>query len=1381
MRFFISYFIPTFVKICLTSARPARRYALVRETALKNLTAMKKILFAAIMAAAGANAQYVGYPLQGFAYGDSIAPTGSEWQSPEALALNKEQPHALFFSFADAQSALGVLPEHSSYYASLDGMWSFHWVPEPGKRPENFYRTDYDVSGWDMIEVPSSWNVAGIQKNGDHKYGIPMYVNIGSIFYTKVEKDDWRKGVMRVPPKEYTTYTYRNEVGSYVRTFTVPKDWKGRRVMLNFDGVDSFFYLWINGRYVGFSKNSRNLAQFDITKYLNKPGEENRIAVEVYRSSDGSFIETQDMFRMAGIIRSVYLTAKPEVQIRDLAATPDLDANFINGALGIRADIRNLSKKDAKNYRVDYTLYAVELYGDAATRVAGATASAAIEKLESGKSVETKAEMTVINPKKWSAEAPWRYILVAELKDKKGRTVETVSTYTGFRKVEIKDTPARLDEFKLEGRYFYVNGKPVKLKGVNRHETSPERGHAVQREQMEKDIMLMKRANINHVRNAHYPDAPYWYYLCDKYGIYLMDEANVESHLYHYGDASLSHPVEWKNAHVARELEMVRANYNHPSILIWSMGNEAGPGDNFKAGYKAIKSFDTSRPVQYERNNDIVDMGANQYPSIGFTDQLATGKTSHKYPFHINEYGHSMGNATGNLVDYWDAIESTNFICGGAIWEWVDHGIYNYDKATGTRYIAYGGDFGDYPNDGTFCMDGVMFADLTPKPQYYEVKKVYQYVSVKAAGDLAKADGKIEVFNKNYFGPANYEMRWTLLEDGREKASGSLGSCKDIEPRKSALYAVDFDRSSLRPYKEYFLKIQFILPEDEPWAKAGYVQADEQLLVKHAEQRTSIAEASKSRQKTEMKETDKEITVTGADFNVTFDNATGSISILTYNNENVIVPGCGPKLDAFRAPVDNDNWAYWAWYENGLNQLRHKATGHTAYKRDDGCYVIMYTVESQAPNAARRDGGTSGRITVQQLTDKPFGENDFKFTTTQIWTVYPDGSVELEASVSSNKPSVVLPRLGYLLQVPAQYSKYTYYGRGPINNYNDRKTSQFVGLYESTVKDQFVPYGKPQNMSNNEEVRWCALTGASGGGVVFIAKDSMSTSALAYPEQMLDTVAHPFQLPAPGNTYLHLDCGVTGLGGNSCGQGGPLEPDRIKAGRHKIGFLIRRAGADITQTADVSLAGETPLLLQRDKEGNVTISSEKEGETIYYMTSGEKAKRYTAPFNLRDGGMVVAWTKSAPKLRVTETYPKIETIATKVIYASSVEPGEGEAEHLTDRDPGTYWHTMYSVTVAKHPHWVDFDAGSVKTIKGFVYLPRQDSRNGRVKDYKVQVSNDAKEWGDVICEGTLDDNTKEKRVLFPQPVKARYMRFIAVNAFDGLDFATGAELNIIAD
>lgn len=1322
----------------------------------------------------------------GYQYAKVDAPTGKEWQAPEQHALNKEQPHAYFFPFKDVESARKVLPEYSAYWKSLDGTWKFHWVNTPDRRPKNFYEPAFDVSGWDDITVPSNWNVVGIQPNGECKYGTPIYVNQKVIFHHSVKVGDWKGGVMREPNKNWTTYKDRNEVGSYRREFEVPADWNKREVFISFDGVDSFFYLWINGHYVGFSKNSRNVAEFNITPYLNKG--KNIVAVEVYRNSDGSFLEAQDMFRLPGIFRTVAIYSTPQVQVRDLVVKPDLDKDYQDGSLSIYADLRNLGKKVAKDYKIDYSLYACKLYSDENEPVASATASVDFSQTKTGETAEAKTVMYVRNPQKWSAEKPYRYVLVGELKDKKGNTVETVSTYLGFTKVEIKNIAAKDDEFGLAGRYYFVNGQTVKLKGVNRHENNPARGHAITREQMKNEVMLMKQGNINHVRNSHYPPAPYWYYLCDKYGIYLEDEANIESHEYYYGDASLSHPQEWENAHVARNLEMVHAHVNFPSIVIWSLGNEAGPGQNFVKAYNAIKAFDSSRPVQYERNNSIVDMGSNQYPSIGWTREAVKGKSGIKYPFHISEYAHSMGNAVGNLVDYWNAIESTNFFCGGAIWDWVDQAIYNYDPQTKDRYMAYGGDFGDIPNDGMFCMNGIMFPDLNPKPQYYEVKKVYQNIGVRPV-DVNR--GTIEVFNKNYFETlAGYEMVWSLYEDGKKIQESNVfqGPRMIVGPRMKTVYTIPYKFEDLKAQSEYFVKVQFKQAADVPWASKGYVQAEEQFIVKAAVNKpamNTLFAADKAIKETTLAVDGnaQQTTVKGAGFEVKFDDKTGSIYSLKYGNNLIISDGNGPKIDALRAPTDNDNWFYQQWYQNGLHNLKHSVLNTTHYNRADGAMVIAYTVKSQAPNGARILGGSSGRYRIEEQTDRPFGPDDFAFTTNQVWTVYPDGTIELEAGITSNKSSLVLPRLGYVMKVPAQYGNYTYYGRGPVNNYNDRKTGSFIEIHKSTVKDQYLPWPKPQSTGNREEVRWCALTADNGEGVLFVGTKPMSASALPYSALEMTLAPHTYQLPQSSGTTLHLDLAVTGLGGNSCGQGGPLSDDRVKAGSHTFGFIIRPvSGQNMTEQANVSGAGDMPLTITRSRNGLAEIQSQKDGDEILYLLPGaKKPLPYTKPFDLSAGGDVTAWSKTSPQLKVKQNFNKIESVPTEVVYASSMESGEGDASHLTDGDPSTYWHTMYSVTVAQYPHWIDLDAGNIKTIKGFVYLPRQDNRNGNIKNYRIQVSDDGKKWNEPIAEGAFENNQKEKRVVFEKPVKARYVRFTALSSQDGQDFATGAELTILAE
>ncbi len=1283
--------------------------------------------------------------LGGYFYQQQEAPTGWEWQSPDSVAVNKQQPHAWFFSFRNIDEARKVLPENSSYWKSLDGMWKFHWAPNPDERPKDFFRTDYDVSKWDDIKVPMNWNMAGLQRDGKNKYGDPLYSNQRVIFqHSWQPMNDWKGGVMRTPPKDWMTYRNRNEVGSYRRTFSVPADWKGQEIYLNFDGVDSFFYLYINGKYVGFSKNSRNLAEFNITPYLNKEGKENTVAVEIYRHSDGSFLESQDMFRLPGIFRTVALTAKPQVQVRDFKAIPDLDETYSNAKLHITAQLQNLSKKAIKGYTIQYSLYANRLYSDESTLLSGVTASAKLAgKLNAKGEIELEATLDAANKVSlWSAEAPHRYTLVGELKDGKGRTVQTFSTFVGFRKVEIKETPAEKDEFGLAGRYYYLNGQPIKLKGVNRHENNVKAGHTVSREQMEHEVFLMKRGNINHVRNCHYPDAPYWYYLCDKYGIYLEDEANIESHQYYYGKQSLSHVPEFRNAHIARNMEMVHATVNHPSVVIWSLGNEAGPGKTFVDCYNAIKAYDTSRPVQYERNNDIVDMGSNQYPSIAWVQGAVQGKYKLKYPFHISEYAHSMGNACGNLIDYWDAIESTNFFMGGAIWDWVDQALDKQDPATGKTYWAYGGDFGNdnKPNDGMFCMNGIMRPDFTPKAQYFEVKKVYQNVGVKA---LDMKQGQVEIFNKNYFEPLkNYQIVWSLYKDGVcvKKNQPLQGAKNIVGPREKGIYTLPYDYASLDANSEYFVTVQFLLGKDMPWAKKGYVQMEEQLRVKGADVAApSIAVVTKTGKamKYQLDKAAKRANITGENFQVAFDLNTGAIYSLKYGNQIIIKDGNGPQLDAYRAPTDNDAGIGYhnAWFKNGLYDLQHVVKSWTCTpNKKDGTYKLDFTVESQGKEGCDVNYGNRDRDPEScynfEKNKRALTDADLKFTSRQIYTIYKDGSIEMQSAIGANRSKVILPRIGYSMVLPSELNQYDYYGRGPVNNYNDRKTSQFIGWYHSPVAEQGIMLPKPQAQGNREEVRWCAVTNSSEQGVVFISDSNMSASALPWSQQELTLAAHPYQLPKSSGTHLHLDAKVTGLGGASCGQGGPLTPDQVRSTPTTFGFIIRPA-----------VKSELPNLVKVSATGRKMVK-----DIMQQMKQ-----------NQQNTGLQIA-------------------------FASSQEPDEGDASYLVDGDPSTIWHTMYSITLAKYPHWVDFDAGKQKVIKGFTYLARQDgSLNGCIKDYEIYVSNDNKNWGEPVAKGSFEKTAKLQKVMFGKPVKARYVRLRALNEQSGQDYASGAEFTLVTE
>ena len=1250
-------------------------------------------------------------PLGGFAYGDKEAPTGKEWESVEELALNKEYPRAYFFSFDNEAQAAQVRPEKSPYWLSLNGQWRFHWCKTPDERPKDFYKTNYDASGWDMTPVPSNWNVQGIQKDGKLKYGLPIYVNQPVIFYHERKVDDWRQGVMRTPPQTWTTYEYRNEVGSYIRYFEVPREWKGREVYIDFDGVDSFFYLWINGKYVGFSKNSRNAASFNISKYLKKG--QNKLAVEVYRNSDGSFLESQDMFRLPGIFRTVALRSTPKVQIRNLNVLTDTD-NLSDWQLKVTAEVRNLGKKEAKDYRLQYAVYKNILYKDDAQKVDALQATSEVQAVAPNAIEKVSAAIDVKQPDMWSAEAPNRYVLVAQLVDKKGKVIEAASTYFGFRKVEIKDTKAEDDSFGNAGRYFYVNGKPIKLKGVNRHETHPEQGHVVTHAQMEEEVMLMKRANINHVRCSHYPPDPYWFYLSDKYGIYLEDEANIESHEYYYGKESLSHPKEWEKAHTARVVEMVEAAYNSPSIVIWSLGNEAGPGQNFVTAYNHLKTLDTSRPVQYERNNDIVDMGSNQYPSVAWVKGAATGKYDIKYPFHISEYAHSMGNAVGNLADYWEAIESSNYICGGAIWDWVDQALTNYTP-DGKPYAAYGGDFGDFPNDGQFVMNGIIFADRTVKPQYYEVQKVYQNIKVKKL-----SFDTFQITNKSYFEPMEgYEGVWKLYRNGELVEERSF-DVSPLKPQKKGVVTIAPKRMDSK--SEYIVVIEFRQAADKPWAKQGFVQAREQFIIQEAGQKPAIATVAEG---SALELSPDQKMIVGKDFSVMFDFDKGTIETLKYGN-NTIIENSGLALNAFRAFTNNDRWAYQQWFAKGLHNLQHKALAKSVKANANGSYSYSFTVQSQAPNAAKIEGGTaSGRNKIVELTDRPFTDADFRFVTNQVFTVYPDGSIEVQASIASNDDFVNLPQLGYLVTMPKTYFRFTYYGRGKQDNYSDRKTGAFLGIYESDVLKEAGNFPKPQDVGHHQDSRWAALTNMRGAGAIFVGTQPMDVAALPYTAQEMTLAGHPFELPNPSATYLQLNIATTGVGGNSCGPT-PLQRDRVMATQHRFGFIIRPAQAKLAEAANVSASTEAPAFV---------------------------------------AGLI-----------------NRSTIPMKVIFASSEEVGAGNATHLVDGNPNTIWHSAYSVTVAKHPHWVDFDLSKEVSFKGISYLPRTDEAgNGDVKDFSISVSDDAKTWKEVHKGSFSQNRGTPQQVLFKNPVKARYVRFTALSEQYGQDFASGAEFGLIAE
>jgi beta-galactosidase len=1069
------------------------------------------------------------------------APSGKEWESEQMLGLNKERPRATLSSYADVESAKKVLPEFSQYHMSLDGAWKFNWVKRPEERPVDFFKPGFDVSGWKDIAVPSSWQTQG--------YDVPVYSNQAYLF-----RRDWPR-VMGEPPRHFTTFVNRNPVGSYRRDFEIPARWKGREVFINFDGVDSFFYLWINGRYVGFSKNSRNPAEFNITRFL-KPGK-NIVAAEVYRFSDGSYLECQDMWRLSGIFRSVAIHSKDKTHVRDLFVTTTPAENG-HWKLSAAVDIRKVGKR----IKVDTMLY--DEAGKVVTPLPAPGENVAGSKGAGGAIVLVQ---TYADPALWSAETPSLYTLVVKL-TAGGKIRDIVSTHVGFRDVRIA------------GGVFLVNGKAVKFKGVNRHENFPRTGHALTRADMELDMQRLKQANVNHVRLSHYPNDTYWYYLCDKYGMYLMDEANIESHGYYYGEASLSHPKEWEAAHVDRIMAMVERDKNHPSVTIWSLGNEGGPGNNFVAGNAAIKARDLSRPTHYERNNAIVDMDSNQYPSVGWTYAKAAQKDNRK-PFYISEYAHIMNNGMGNLADYWDAIETSDNIFGGGIWEWSDQGL---EKTTGDgrRFIAYGGDFGDVPNDGQFIVKGVVYANRDPKPDFWEVKKVYQDISVTAED---AGTGEIEIFNKFFFKDlSGYDLAWELTGDGTVIGSGKLPA-PAVGPRAKRKVKLPLPELPSRPGVagvagvDYRLRVGFRTTADTILGPAGYEIAAEQLAVKNPAGDAKPALAAAGDKPTVSDDGDL-TTVSGKDFRAVFDRKTGELTALDYAGKPVFKPGKGPALNVFRAPVNNDRWAMNNWFGLGLRHLEARAAAFTVEKTDGNTVRITATSDYSGAKAERvSDYGTNKPKIIATGEDLPSDVPVFRVVS--AWTVHPDGSVVRQSAISATGRDIPLAKVGFTMELPATYAGAEYYGRGPEENYPDRKTGSFLGRYARAVQDFFEPYAKPQDMANREDVSWVALRDESGSGVLFAGLGRMSATVLPYTADELAAAAHPTDLPAnPGRTRLDLDAAVLGLGGASCGPI-PIARDIVKAGAaHHFGFVIRPLGAkaDAAELARVSSNETAPVL-----------------------------------------------------------------------------------------------------------------------------------------------------------------------------------------------------------
>ncbi len=992
------------------------------------------------------------------------APRAPDWENPEVVGINKEPGHCTLIPYLDLEQALAADRAASPLCKSLNGNWKFNCVRTPADRPVDFYKPEYDVSGWTEIPVPSNWEMQGYDK--------PIYLNIRYPHPTN-------------PP--YIAHDY-NPVGSYRRQFTIPDAWNGKQVFLHFDGVMSAFYVWINGRMAGYSEDSMTPAEFNITEYL-KPGA-NTLAAEVYRWCDGSYLEDQDMFRMSGIYRNVYLFATPQVHIRDFSVRTDLDENYTDATLMIRPKIANYAGRDVKGWNIEAQLYDADKKPALPEPLSQPVFSIIGERYPQRDNVRfALLEAQIRNPRKWSDETPNLYTLALTLKDAAGQAVEIESCRVGFRKVEIKDGQ------------FFVNGRSVRFFGTNRHEHDPDHGRAIPVSRMLEDIKLMKANNINALRMSHYPNDPQMYDLCDEYGIYVMDEANLETHGV---GGLLSNVPAWHTAFMERAIRMVERDKNHASVIMWSLGNESGCGPNHAAMAGWIKDYDPTRPIHYEGaagNPDYpyVDVLSRMYERIPGIIRLATNNDT--WPMVLCEYMHAMGNSVGNLREYWDAIRSHKRLIGAFVWDWVDQGI-RKKASDGTEFWGYGGDFGDKPNDDNFCCNGLVQPDRKPNPSLREVKKIYQRIHVTPV-DLNA--GSFNVENEYDFRSLDFvDGSWELVCDGKVVQQRKLEKLT-LAPKQTQKIQIPFTRPEPKAGAEYWLKVTFALAEDASWAPAGHIVAWDQFQMPF-EVPAAPTIALDDMPPVKLQEQDKAYVVAGDKFKVTVGKGSGAIESLTFKGAELVARPLIPNF--WRAITDNDD---------GNGMIRRCGVWRKAGAERN---VQSVKAEQRRPQLVR---------IVAEAT-LPVGDNT-KYRT--IYSVYGSGEVVVDVSMEpagGNAPE--LPRFGMQMAIPGRYSTMTYLGRGPYENYWDRHTGSAVGLYGGTVEEQLHVYTRPQESSNRTDVRWLMLADKDGAGLLAVGMPLLSISAWPYSMEDLEKAMHINELPRRDFTTVNLDYRQMGVGGD---------------------------------------------------------------------------------------------------------------------------------------------------------------------------------------------------------------------------------------------------------
>ena len=1003
-----------------------------------------------------------------------------EWKNPEINAVNRAPMHTNYFAYSSSEEAAKADKENSSNFMTLNGIWKFNWVKNADARPTDFYRTDYNDKGWGQMKVPGVWEMNG--------YGDPIYVNVGYA---------WRSQYKNNPP--YVPIE-NNHVGSYRKEIIIPAEWSGKEIFAHFGSVTSNMYLWVNGKYVGYSEDSKLEAEFNLTKYL-KPGK-NLIAFQVFRWCDGTYLEDQDFFRYSGVGRNCYLYSRNKKYIQDIRVTPDLDSNYTNGTLNVALNLNGSGT-------VELNL----------TDPAGKSVATAQVNGNGQKSVV----MDVSNPEKWTAETPNLYTLTATLKNG-SNTLEVIPVKVGFRKIELK------------GGQILVNGQPVLFKGADRHEMDPDGGYVVSRERMLQDILRMKQLNINAVRTCHYPDDNLWYDLCDQYGIYVVAEANIESHGMGYGKETLAKNPSYKKAHMERNQRNVQRGYNHPSIIFWSLGNEAGYGPNFEQCYTWIKNEDKTRAVQYEQagTNEFTDIFCPMYYDYDACKKYSEGNIDK--PLIQCEYAHAMGNSQGGFKEYWDLIRKYPKYQGGFIWDFVDQSNHWKNK-DGIDIYGYGGDFNKYDaSDNNFNDNGLISPDRRPNPHAHEVGYFYQSIWT-TPGDLSK--GEIKVYNENFFRDLSaYYMEWQLLANGEVMQTGVVQDL-NVAPQQTATLKLNLNTEKICPCKELLLNVTYKLKAAETLMPAGSTVAYDQLTIRPY---TAKALELKNQKASNLdivvpviKDNDHNyLIVEGENFIIEFNKHNGYLSRYEADGMQLLNPGAQLTPNFWRAPTDND-------YGAGL-QHRYAVWKNPGLKLTS----LKQSIENE-----------------QAIVQAEYEMKAVKGKLFLTYVINNEGAVKVTQKMEAGKEEKVsdMFRFGMQMQMPENFNEVEYYGRGPVENYADRNHSTLIGKYRQTVAEQFYPYIRPQETGTKTDLRWWRVLNISGNGLQFVGDAPFSASALNYSIESLDDGVQKDQRHSPEVakapfTNLCIDKLQMGLGCVNSWGTLPLEKYRVPYQDYEFSFIL---------------------------------------------------------------------------------------------------------------------------------------------------------------------------------------------------------------------------------